>query len=368
MRVKESAHRPDLILLGASFALLAFGLLMIYNASPVTSLRDFGDPLHLARLQIIWAGIALVLGFIGFRIHYKFWEHVSPILIIGAIVLLIAVFIPGVGLKIYGAQRWINLGFTSIQPAEFAKLAYIIYLSAWLSRKIKLAPFVIVTGLLVGIILLQRDFGTTTIVALSGLAIYFLSGAPLWQFGMIVPIGLLGALGFILGSPYRRERLLTFLNPGVDTQGAAYHISQILISLGSGGWFGVGIGQSRQKYGYIPEVTTDSIFAVIGNEIGFIGSFVFVGVMFLIVYRGFKIANETKDRFGFLLAAGISSWIGLQAFINLAGMVSLLPLTGVPLPFVSYGGSSLVSASFGVAILLNISRFTQVKDALNKRN
>ena len=368
MKVKAQSHKPDLILLVSALILLGFGLLMIYNASPVTSLRDFGDPLRLARLQLIWAGISLVAGLVGYRIHYKFWEHVSPILIIGSIILLLAVFIPGLGTEIYGARRWINVGnLFAIQPAEFTKLAYIIYLSAWLSRRVRLAPFLVVTGLLAGIILLQRDFGTTTIIAATGLIIYFLSGASLWQFGFIVPAGLGAAFVFIFLSDYRRARFLSFLNPDIDTQGISYHISQILIALGSGGWWGVGLGQSRQKYGYIPEITTDSIFAVVGNELGFIGALVFIGLLFLVVYRGFKIARESADRFGQLLAAGIASWIGLQSFINLAGMVALLPLTGVPLPFISYGGSSLLTVIFGVAILLNISRFTQVEKAAISR-
>ena len=333
---------------------------MIYNASPVTSLRDFGDPLHLARLQLIWAGIGLAGAAVGYRIYYKFWEHISPFLIVGALILLLTVFIPGVGVKVYGAQRWINVGnLFAIQPAELAKLAYVIYLSAWLSRRVKLAPFLIVTSLLGAIVLLQKDFGTTTIIATTGLIIYFLSGAPLRQFAVIIPTGLLAALGFIVTSSYRRERFLSFLNPSIDTQGAAYHISQILIALGSGGWWGVGLGQSRQKYGYIPEVTTDSIFAVISNELGFIGSAIFIALLFLVVFRGIQIARSSTDRFGQLLAAGIASWIGLQAFINLAGMVALLPLTGVPLPFISYGGSSLLTVIFGTAILANISRFTQ---------
>ncbi|MDP2671562.1 MAG: putative lipid II flippase FtsW [bacterium] len=357
--------RTDFVLLAASLLLLLFGLLMIYNASPVTSLRDFGDPWHLVKQQGFSALAALGAGVVGYRIHYKFWENISPLLIIGAIILLLMVFIPGLGVKVYGAQRWLNIGGFGIQPAELAKLAYIIYLSAWLSRKIKLAPFLIVTAILAGIVLLQRDFGTAAIIALTGGAIYFLSGAALWQFLFLVPAGLVSALVFILSSDYRRARFLTFLNPSLDTQGAAYHISQILIALGSGGWWGVGLGQSRQKYGYIPEVTTDSIFAVIGNELGLIGSVLLVGVFVLIVLRGFKIARQCKDRFGQLLAAGIASWLGLQAFINLAGMVALLPLTGVPLPFISFGGSSLVSVVFGVALLLNIAKNNETSPMVN---
>ncbi len=357
---KSSILRPDLILLGVVSVLILFGLLMIYNASPVTSERDFGDPTRLARLQLIWAVGGIVASIVLYNINYKVWEKLSPLLIIGALGLLLAVFIPGIGLKIYGAQRWIGVGtLFSIQPSEFVKLAYIVYLAAFLSKRVKLVPFAAVTVFLMLVLIVQRDLGTAIVISLSGLLIYFLSGAPIVQFLMIVPTGILAVIGFIFSSAYRRERFLTFLNPNSDPGGAAYHINQILISLGSGGWFGVGLGQSRQKYGYIPEVTTDSIFAVIGNELGFVGSVVFISLLFLVVFRAFKIAKNAPDKFGQLLSAGIGIWLGLQVFVNLAGMVALLPLTGVPLPFISYGGSSLVSVFFAVAILLNISKYSK---------
>ncbi len=357
---KTQIHRPDLLLLVAVVILVLFGLLMIYNASPITSERDFGDPTRLARLQIIWAVGGSVIAFIVYLFPYKFWAKLAPILMLVAVGLLLAVFIPGVGLNIYGAQRWIGVGqLFSIQPSEFAKLAYIVYLAAFLSKKVKLWPFVTLTAFLLGVLILQRDLGTAIVISLTGLMIYFLSGAPLQHFLVMIPAGFLAVLGFIFSSDYRRERFLTFLNPGSDPQGAAYHINQILIALGSGGWLGVGLGQSRQKYGYIPEITTDSIFAVIGNELGFIGSLIFISLLFFLVFRSFRIASRIPDRFGQLLASGIGIWIGLQVFINLAGMVALLPLTGVPLPFISYGGSSLLSVFFAMAILLQLSRHTE---------
>lgn len=356
---RSQTHRPDLIILAIAIILVLFGLLMIFNASPVTSERDFGDPTRLARLQVIWAVGGGLLSIVVYKIPYKLWEKFAPILMLGALVLLLAVFIPGVGINIYGASRWIGVGnLFAIQPSEFAKLAYIIYLSAYLSKKVKPGPFLFLTALLMGILILQRDLGTALIISITGLLIYFLSGAALTHFFLIVPAGLAAVAVFILSTPYRRERFLTFLNPNSDPQGAAYHINQILIALGSGGWFGVGLGQSRQKYGYIPEITTDSIFAVIGNELGFIGSVIFISLPFLIVFRAFRIAGMIADKFGQLLASGIGIWIGIQVFINLAGMLALLPLTGVTLPLVSYGGSSLLAAMFGIALLLNISKNT----------
>lgn len=358
---KPQKQRPDFILLIVAAVLVLFGLLMIYNASPVTSERDFGDPTRLARLQSIWTFGGVILAFVLYKINYKVWEKLAPLIIVGALGLLLAVFIPGLGITIYGAQRWIGVGrLFAIQPSEFLKLGYIIYLAAFLSKKVKLTPFAVITVFLMIVLVIQKDLGTAIIVSLSGLLIYFLSGAALAQFFVMIPAGLVAIIVFIFSSNYRRERFLTFLNPNNDTSGAAYHINQILIALGSGGWFGVGLGQSRQKYGYIPEVATDSIFAVIGNELGFIGSLIFIGLLFLIVFRAFKIASNIPDKFGQLLASGIGIWIGIQIFINLAGMVALLPLTGVTLPLISYGGSSVLSTLFAIAILLNISKYSKV--------
>lgn len=356
---KSTKHRPDIILLTITSLLVLFGLLMVYNSSPVTALRDFGDPFYLARLQVIWAVIATISGVVAYKFNYKLLEKFSPFLVIVSIIMLLLVFVPGLGVEIYGARRWISVGGVfSIQPAEFAKLAYVIYLAVWLSKKVRLTPFIFITLLISAIVLLQRDLGTTIVISSTGLVIYFLAGAPITQFFTIIPAGFLTTAVFIVGSEYRRARLMSFLNPASDTQGSAYHINQILIALGSGGIFGVGLGQSTQKYGYIPEVTTDSIFSVIGNELGFVGGSITIILFLVLVIRGFQIAMHTNDKFGKLLAVGISSWIGIQTIINLAGMVALLPLTGVPLPFVSYGGSSLVVTVVGVGILLNISRFT----------
>ena len=359
--VKTQSHRPDLILLSTVVGLVLFGLLMVYNASPVTSLRDFGDPLYLIRFQAIWALIGLVLGIAIYKIPYPFWQKAAPFLFVLALVILLCVFIPGLGAKIYGAQRWIRVGPIGVQPAEFAKLAYIIYLSALLSKKAKLTPFLIVTGIITAIVLAQKDMGTTLIIAVIGFSLYFVAGGAIRHFIALVPVMVAAVTLLILTSPYRKARLLAFLNPNLDPEGITYHISQALIALGSGGFFGVGLGESRQKYGFIPEVTTDSIFAVIGNELGFFGSFLVIAAFLLIIYRGFKIAFSAPDKFSFLVASGVTIWISIQAFINIAGLSAVLPLTGVPLPLISYGGSSLVSIFFAMAILLNISRLTKTR-------
>ncbi len=358
---KVQIHRPDFILVGAVAALILFGLLMVYNASPVTSLRDFGDPLHLIRFQAIWAIGGVVLGLIIFKIPYTFWQKISPLLIIFSIILLLTVFIPGFGAKIYGAQRWLRIGIISIQPAEFAKLAYIVYLAAFLSKKVRLTPFIVVTAIMVGIVMGQRDMGTTIIITSIGIGLYFVAGGPLRHLVTMIPVVFGAGSILILTSAYRKARLLAFLNPDLDPGGITYHISQALIALGSGGWFGVGLGESRQKYGFIPEVTTDSIFAVVGNELGFVGSVALLFGFLLIIFRGFKIAMNAPDKFSYLVAVGITIWISVQSFLNIAGLSAVLPLTGVPLPFISYGGSSLVSIIMAMAILLNISRYTKTR-------
>jgi len=357
---KTFQKRPDLFLLVATVLLVMFGLLMIYNASPVTSLRDFGDPTRLAGRQVIWALGGTLAAIFFYKFPYKLLEKLAPLILLGVLLLLLLVFIPAFSISTYGAARWLGVGnLFSIQPSEFAKLAYIIYLAAFLTKKVKFGPFVALTGFLVLLLILQRDLGTAIVISFIGLFLYFLSGAPLFHFLILIPSALLFGAIFILSESYRRERFLTFLNPTTDTEKAAYHINQILIALGSGGWLGVGLGQSRQKYGYIPEVATDSIFAVIGNEIGFLGSLIFIGLLFLIVFRAFKIAERIPDKFGQFLAGGIGFWIGVQVFVNLAGMVALIPLTGIPLPFISYGGSALFSVLVAIGILLQLSKNRQ---------
>jgi len=349
-------HRPDFILLASVVALVLFGLLMVYNSSPVTSLRDFGDQFYLIRLQVGWAAIGLIFGIIVYKLPYSFWQKLSPLIILVALGLLVAVFF--FGTESYGAQRWLRYGGIGLQPAEFAKFAYVIYLAAFLSKKVRLAPFLFISGIILAIVLAQRDLGTSIILSVIGIMVYFVSGASLLHFFALVPLVVIGGAVLIFSSAYRKARFLSFLDPTVDPQGISYHIYQVLLALGSGGWFGVGLGESRQKYGFIPEVHTDSIFAVIGNELGFVGSLVFISVYLLLMYRGFQIAKNAPDKFSHLVAVGVTTWLSIQALINIGGLAALIPFTGVPLPFVSYGGSSLVSALMAVGLLLNISKYS----------
>ena len=355
---RVSFRRPDLILGVLIVLAVVFGIFSIYNASSVSAFTDFGDKYYYLKEQLKWFGFGFFSLIFFSLFDYRKLYFFSPFLLLLAIVLLALVFIPGLGIKAYGASRWLDFRLFSFQPSELAKFSLVIYLSAWFSEKEKgrLWAFLLLSGLLLVLIFLQPDMGTAVVLASTAILLYFLSGAPLWHLATLLPIA--GACGYILIriSPYRFQRLVSFLNPNTDPLGVSYHLRQILIALGSGGLWGLGLGQSRQKYAYLPESTTDSIFAIIGEEVGFVGATVLILFFLFCFWRGFKIAKSAPDRFGQLLAAGITSWLAIQVFVNLSAMVALIPLTGVPLPFISYGGSSLVVALSGVGILLNISR------------
>lgn len=359
LRVVHS--RPDWILAGLVLGLTVFGVIMVGNASVIEAYQDFGDKLYYFRLQAQWAFLGIVALIIASFFNYRKLKLWAVPLIIFTLLSLVLVLIPGLGTQVMGARRWLGVGSLNFQPAELAKLAFVLYLAALLSKRKQLWPFLLFLGVILFLIMLEPDLGTAVVVTVSAMIVYFTSGAPIWQIGLISLGGVLAGVGLIFSSSYRKERLLTFLNPTRDPLGASYHIRQILIALGSGGLFGVGLGQSRQKYKYLPAATTDSIFAVIAEEVGFIGASLVVLAFIFLIWRGIKVAREAPDEFGRLLATGIISWIGLQALVNLSAMVALVPLTGVPLPFISYGGSSLVLALVGIGILLNISKQRVVK-------
>lgn len=350
--------RLDLLLIFLVIGTSLFGLLMIFDASSFISFRDFGTKYHYSTEQLLW----MVLGFAGLGFFswfdYKKFYNLSVPLLIGAIGLLVAVFLPGLGIKVLGAHRWINLHFFVLQPAEFVKLTLAIYLAAWFSSKEKgrFMAFLLLLGLVLGLVLLEPDMGTAIIILCEAFVLYFLSGGKIAHFLSAIPVLGLGGLLLAVLSPYRAKRLATFLNPSQDSSNSSYHIKQILIALGSGGWFGVGLGNSLQKYAYLPENTTDSIFAIIAEEIGFVGSLVVLFVLAAIVWCGIKISIATTDPFGRLLAGGITAFLASQMLINLGAQTALMPLTGVPLPFISYGGSALVVDLCSIGILLNIAR------------
>ncbi len=359
--LKSQEQRIDRIILLIAVILTVFGVFMVYNASVVVAFRDFGDKYFYARQQAIWAFLGLVMLFLASKFPYqKIAKFAVPLMVL-AIGLLILVLIPGIGTQALGARRWLGLAGFSVQPAELAKLVSIIFMASFLTKKGGKIQLWLLMIVLVGLILAEPDLGTAVILAGSSLSLYFVSGGSLIILSLAGIIGFLAGIGLILLSPYRKERLLTFLDISRDPLGASYHVRQVLLALGSGGMFGLGVGASRQKYEYLPEAMTDSIFAIIGEELGFLGGLFLLIAFLILIYRGMEVARRAPDQFGQLLATGIIAWIAIQTLINLAAMVAIVPLTGVPLPFISYGGSSLIITLTGVGILLNISKYQLAK-------
>lgn len=348
----------DRWLIGVVVALSFFGLLMVYDASAVVAMKEFGSPLYFLKEQGKWLLVGMVAFITSSRIPYKIWYKLALPLLLISILLLLAVFIPGVGVRALGAHRWISFGIFVLQPAELAKFTLINYLAAWFSsfEKGRLTAFLLLVTTVVGLIVLEPDLGTAIVIAGVALCLYLFSGHPLWHVGVLIPIGIAAVLLLAVSAPYRFNRLTTFINPEHDPLGASYQIRQALLAIGSGGFTGIGVGQSRQKYAYLPEATTDSIFAIIAEETGLAGGLVVVFSFLFIVFRSFRIAARAVDRYGKLLALGIGSWIGIQSIVNIGAMVALLPLTGIPLPFLSYGGSSLVVLLLSCGILVSISK------------
>ncbi len=354
-------HATDFLLFACVVVLTIFGLVMVYDASVAQAYQNFGDKYFFIKQQLMW----VVLGFLSLAFfaffNFRYLKLYATPAFLVSLFLLLLVFIPGLGVNAGGAHRWLRiLGFT-IQPTELIKLSSVIFFAAMFDKKIQLTPFLIITGFVVLIVgLFQRDLGSAIVFSMTGLGMLFVSGASINYFISLIPLSVIGGVLFTLTSSYRKQRVMAFLDPFTDPQGFSYHISQVLIALGSGGIFGLGLGQSRQKYNFIPEVTTDSIFSIVGEELGFVGCVVLILLLGFLIYRGFKIATNCTDNFGKLLAAGLTIWLATQACVNLAAMVSLIPLTGVPLPFISYGGSALLGNLTAVGILLNISRSSKL--------
>jgi len=346
--------------------LLIFGLVMISSAGVIYSETRFADAYYFFQRQLIYGVVPGLLAlFVCSRIDYHFWKKISVIFFFASIIFLVLVFVPGVGTKVYGASRWIFLGPFSFQPSEMAKLSIIIYLAAWLESRGKhrikdffegFLPFLGIMGLMGLLIMKQPDTGTLGVIVLTSIAIFFVAGASFKHIASIGGLGLLFLWILIKIEPYRFNRILAFLDPRSDPQGIGYQINQALLAIGTGGIFGVGLGQSRQKFNYLPEPVGDSIFAIIGEELGLIGATALIILFVLLAMRGIKIAKNAPDVFGKLLAVDIIMWIVFQAFINISANIALVPLTGIPLPFISYGGTSLVFLMAGIGILLNISK------------
>lgn len=368
LRRQSRFHAPDLIFLSCFAFVAIFGLVMLSSASSAVAFQRFGNNLYYVTHQLLNGFIPGVIACVAASmVDYHLWRRLGFTIFVASIILLIAVLIPGLGVSFGGAQSWLGLGPIVFQPAEVTKLAFIMYLAAWLEKRDKkvikdfsdgFVPFLISLGIVMALMLAQPDVGTMTVIVMIALMVYFAAGADIKHLLGFGAFGAAGLLFLIKIAPYRTARLTVFLHPELDPQGIGYHINQALLAIGSGGMFGLGFAHSRQKHLYLPEVIGDSIFAIIAEELGFVVVCIFLAVLFTMMYRGYQIARQAPDNFGRFMTVGIISWIGFQSFINIAAMVGLMPITGLPLPFVSYGSSSLIVLFTAMGIVINISRQT----------
>ncbi len=338
---------------------------MMSSASAVKSFENTGSNYYFFFHQLFAGVIPGMIALIATSfIDYRNWKKFAPIFLFITLVLLLAVFIPGISYEFGGARRWIGIGPLSLQPTEIVKLSFLIYLAAWIEKRekgledfqVSFLPFVTIIGVIGFLIMLQPDLGTMSVIIFSAIIVYYVAGAKLSHLGLLAGSGIALLFALIKAAPYRLARFTVFLNPELDPSGIGYQVNQALLAIGSGGLFGKGLTRSAQKYNYLPEVTGDSIFAVMSEELGFLRIIIFIAVFATFAMIGFSISKNANDLFGRILAAGITAWISFQAFVNIAAMLSIMPLTGIPLPFISYGGTALLISLAAVGILINISR------------
>jgi cell division protein FtsW len=360
-------HAPDQVLLLTVLGLTLFGFIMVASASSVVAERYFQDAYYFIKHQFLYGGtISLILFLIGYFVPYKYWRALALPGMLVTLVLLVLVFVPGLHVSSGGASRWIGIGSLTMQPTEVTKLAFILYLAALLEKKgedIKdfrksVVPFLIIMSIIGALIIMQPDMGTLFSITLIAASMVFVAGFRLRHLFMIALGGAAVFAIFLNTARYRLERIMVYLHPELDPQGIGYQINQALLAVGTGGMWGQGLGRSRQKYYYLPEPAGDSIFAIIAEEFGLIRSGILLLAFGIIGYKGFEVARRAPDTFGRLLATGITSWILIQAFINVGSILALTPMTGIPLPYVSYGGSALAAVLFASGILINISKYT----------
>ena len=358
---------PDIFLMIVTFTLLAVGLIMVYSASAVWADYKFNDSFFFAKRQMLFAGVGIVAMFFIMNIDYWTWRTWAKVILIICFVLLILVLIPGIGNVRNGSRSWIGVGAFSVQPSEFMKIAMIAFLAKFLSENQKaitsfkqgLFPSLGLVFLAFGLIMLQPDLGTGTVMVGTSVVMIFIAGARISHFVGLGLIGVAGFVGLIISAPYRMKRITSFLDPWQDPLGSGFQMIQSLYAIGPGGLFGLGLGQSRQKFFYLPEPQTDFIFAILAEELGFIGGSLILLLFSLLLWRGIRIALGAPDLFGTFLATGIIAMIAIQVMINIGVVTGLMPVTGITLPFLSYGGSSLTLMLMAVGVLLNISRHSR---------
>lgn len=365
MSLETPKPKADRIFLAYVFGLVVFGFVALISASAPMGYERFQDAYHFVKGQFLNGLVpGLLLFLVLARIKYGFLKKISWPIYIFSLLLLILIFVPGLGLSINGSRSWVALGPAHFQPAELAKLSVIIIMSALLSQPHRdlsnwqdgLLPVLTIVAPVLLLVLFQPDLGTTSILLVIVFGLLFLAKTPSKYLAIMGAVGAVAFFALLIAAPYRVQRLTTFLHPELDPQGVGYHINQAFLAVGSGGWWGLGLGHSRQKFQYLPEVNADSIFAIVAEELGF---FFTTGVVILILavsMRGLKIAKKAPDEFGRLLVSGIMIWFFWQSFLNIGAMVGVMPLTGVPLPFISHGGSAMMTALAAVGIVASVSR------------
>lgn len=363
--LKTTKAAPDYILLLVTLILLGIGLVMVYSASVAWATYRFEDPFFFVKRQLFFAAVGVAAMLFVMRIDYWSWRTWAKLFLIICFILLVVVLIPGVGLVRGGARSWLGVGAFSIQPSEFMKMAMIVFLAKYLSEHQKqitsftrgLVPPLALVFVAFALIMLQPDLGTGAVMVLTCVVMIFIAGARIRHFVALGFVGLLGFVFLIISAPYRIKRITSFLDPWSDPLGSGFQIIQSLYAVGPGLLMGMGLGESRQKYFYLPEPQTDFIFAILSEELGFIGGAFVLFLFALIMFRGIQIALGAPDLFGSFLAVGITAMIAIQVMINIGVVIGLIPVTGITLPLLSYGGSSLTLMLFSLGILLSISRY-----------
>jgi len=348
-----------------------FGLVMVLSASSVSALDDYGSTWYVAMRQGLWLMAGAAMCIVVMKVDYHRWRRMAVPALAGSILLLMLVLVPGVGMNVNGASRWLGYGPLSLQPSELAKLTVLLFVADLLARRaawigdirLTLVPATVVLGGVAALLMLQPNLGTTLVLGSIVVTVLYVAGTPLLPLAALSTLGGLVATALALAAPYRRARVLAFLDPWKDYQDTGYQNIQSLVGIASGGITGIGLGESRAKWGFLPYAHTDFIFAIIAEELGLVGALVVVGLFVALCVLGARAALLAPDRFGMLIAAGVTVWFGVQAFVNIGAVIGILPITGVPLPFVSYGGSSLVFSMTGAGLLLNVARQAQLPEA-----
>jgi cell division protein FtsW len=365
---RSNQHEPDKSLITAMFILVIFGLVMLFSASSVVSYSRYANTYHYFIRQFIWVLLSLGIFWIASRIDYRALKKFAVFFLFASIVLLLLVFVPGIRSEYGTAHSWINIFGFSFQPSELVKLSFLIYLSTWLEAKKGelnsfsggIVPFLAILGVISLLMLAQPDLGTLFIIAFTAMVVFFAGGGKVTHiFLAVLFAGLVLFVMLSLKTSYQSDRFKCLKDPSYSAQDKCYQINQSLIAVGSGGWFGRGIGESRQKFMYLPEVWGDSIFPIIAEEIGFVFSALLILLYLFVFYRGLIIARTAPDLYGSSLAIGIVVWLAVQTFLNIGGMINLIPMTGVPLPFISAGGSAILANLIAMGILVNISKQTR---------